>query len=300
MRITQQMLSQMALNGMQTNLQRLSKLQQQASSTKRISQPSDDPAGTERALSLRSEIKNAQTLLDSLGATGEWLDATSTALGSMGDLLSDVHTKALTGANETMGEDERASLAATIDGYLEEAIGLANTRYGDEYVFSGFKVDAAPFEVTRDPVTDQITGITYVGDDGAIVREIEPGTDAAINVVGEEIFGDAVATLIQLRDALQTDPFIVDDVSATLTEIKDRMNEFLDEQARVGAQISRVENTTTRLETSQINLRELLSSTEDADMSEVLVQLTQQQYAYQAALNVTGSVLQMSLLDFLD
>ena len=165
-------------------MKRLAAIQEQATSTKRINRPSDDPVGTEKALTLRSRIRSGEATLENLSTTDEWLSANSSALESVSSLVTEVQNTALEGANDTLGVDERAALAAEIDGYLEELVDLSNTKYGDSYIFSGFKTDTEPFELTRDAVTDEITGFTYVGDDGEIVREIESGTETTVNVTG--------------------------------------------------------------------------------------------------------------------
>jgi flagellar hook-associated protein 3 FlgL len=300
MRITQNMVNQMALNGLQTNMERMSKLQEQAVTSKRINQPEDDPSGVEQALAFRARLNSGDALLKSLSATMDWLNATDKALGDMAELMTRSQSLALRGSNDTLGADERQSLAAEVDGLLEESVGVGNTRHGDQYLFAGFKVDTAPFEVVRDPVSERITSAAYVGDSGLMMREAEPGTDVAINIIGDPLFSDTIATLVELRDALMADPFVANDVSDALSDIKDQENLFLNQQASTGAAISRMESTSDRLESAQIGLRELLSKTEDADMAEVISQLAQQQYVYQTALEMNGQILRLSLLDFLD
>ncbi len=299
MRITNQMMTQSALSNLQANMKRLAILQEQASTGKRISMPEDDPSGTQRAMGYRARIKAADTLLDTLGLSDDWLTATDDALSNLTTSLTSAETAALKGANETLGEDELQALAAEVDGILEQVVDLSNTRWGDQYLFSGFKTDRAAFVATRDPDSDQITGVTYQGDDGAIMREVESGSEIAINVTGDSLFTDVVSALINLRDALQADSFVVDDVTAALTAVQDQMDEVLDVQAAVGTKLIRIEMATTRTEARQLELEDLLSETEDADLAEVIVLLTQQQTVYESALNVNAQMLETSLLDYL-
>ena len=116
----------------------------------------------------------------------------------------------------------------------------------------------------------------------------------------DDLFSDAMNTIISLREALQADPFDTDAMSATLTDVEDALDTVSGQLAVVGAKMARVTDATTRLETSQVNLKGLLSEVEDADLAEVAVLLTEQQLVYETALEVTGSIMQMSLLDFLD
>jgi flagellar hook-associated protein 3 FlgL len=193
-----------------------------------------------------------------------------------------------------------------VDQVLEEMLAISNTRHGDDYLFSGFNIDKAPFEATRD-ANGQITGIavnpaiTATGSNisGTIVREVEPGTDMSINVPGDTVFTDIFNTLITVRDALATVPYDPTIVSNAITDIKTRMDTTLDVQAAVGTKLRRLDSSSQRLQSAQVGMKELLSNAEDADMAEVVSDLNNQQYIYQAALAVNGQILRTSLLDYL-
>jgi flagellar hook-associated protein 3 FlgL len=299
MRITHQMLNQMALDGMQANLQRLADVQKQAVTGKQVTRPEDDPYAVEQSLGFRARIEAGESSLNTINMSLDWLNSTDDALSDTATLLNRAQALALRGASESLGTEERAALATEVEGMLEQAIAIGNTRHGDDYIFSGFQVDSSPFDVTRDPVTDLITSTTYNGDSGLIKRQAEPGTDVAINVLGDPLFSDIYDSLIQLRDALQATSFVADDVTAAGTDLKTQMDNVLDMQAAIGTKSRRLETTASRIEASQISLKEMLSNAEDADMAEVVSQLTQQQFVYETALAVNANVLRLSLLDFL-
>jgi flagellar hook-associated protein 3 FlgL len=299
MRITHQMLSQRALEGMQSNMKRLADLQEQAATTKRIHQPDDDPFAVEQAMGFQSRIRNGEALLDNIALSQNWLNATDQALSDLTTLSSRAEALALKGASEQLGPEERQSLATELEGMLEQAIGIGNTRNGDQFLFAGFKTDRAPFEVTRDPVSGLITGVTYAGDAGAILREVEPGVDIAVNVLGDPLFSDVFAAMTDLRSALQAAPFVVGDVTTALTAIKGQTDRVLDVQAGIGTKVIRTEMAASRAEARQVGLQELLSKTEDADMAEVITKMSEQQFVYQTALAVNAQMLKMSLMDYL-
>lgn len=299
MRITHQMLNQTAIEGMQVNLRRLSDIQKQAVTTKRVLRPEDDPFAVEQSLGFRARLQNNEAVLNNASMSSDWLNATDAALSDMGDLMVRAQNLVLQGANETQGPDERQSLATEVEQLIEQAVSLGNSRHGDHYLFSGFQIDNPAFSINRDAITGSITSIDYKGDAGQITREVEPGVNMAINVLGDSAFSDTFNTLINLRDSLQATPFVVGDVAAKGPDLQKQMTETLDLQAGIGTKIRRLETTTSRIEAAQVGLQELLSKAEDADMSEVISQLNQQQFAYQAALQVNAKALNMSLLDFL-
>jgi flagellar hook-associated protein 3 FlgL len=69
--------------------------------------------------------------------------------------------------------------------------------------------------------------------------------------------------------------------------------------AQVGSQFLRVQNMQSQNTSNGLTMKQNLSSIEDADIAEVMVNLQAQQVAYQAALQATAKAIQPSLTDFL-
>jgi flagellar hook-associated protein 3 FlgL len=69
--------------------------------------------------------------------------------------------------------------------------------------------------------------------------------------------------------------------------------------AQVGSQFLRVQTMQSQSTSNGLTMKQNLSSTEDADIAQVMVQLQSQQVAYQAALAATARAIQPSLTDFL-
>jgi flagellar hook-associated protein 3 FlgL len=299
MRITQQMMSQTALSGMQTNLQRLAEAQKKSVSSKRISLPEDDPFATEQALGYRSNIKEGEYNVDNIDLSLDWVTTTDGALSDTTTLLTRASALALRGGTESLGDDDRKSVASEINGIIEQMVSVANTRNGQYYIFSGFQVNTAPYTVTRDPVTNEITGASYEGDSGSILRQVDGNTTIDINIPGDSLFTNIFTELVNLRESLTTVPFDPDAVSTSMENINNQSDVAIEKQAIIGSKASRLETTKSRLESTIINLRSLDSKAEDADMAEVVTQLQQQQFVYQTALQVNAQITRLSLLDYL-
>lgn len=300
MRITQSMLSDAALRGMQANLQRLSDLQRDAVTTKRLHRPSDDPFALEQALGFRAKIATNESVRGNIELSRNWLAATDDALSGAVDLLTRAQQLTIQGASETMGPEERQTISIEVDQLLQEMVAIANTRHGDDHIFSGFETDQPAF--TTIPPTGQITSVIVNPPDGIsgqITREIEPGVDMVVNVPGDSVFTDAFDTLIALRNDLVATPFSQQDISDKIADLKNAQDTILDVQAAVGTKMRRIDSAVERMENTQLGMEELLSKAEDADMAEVVTNLQQQQYIYQTALSVNGQVLRTSLLDFI-
>ena len=76
----------------------------------------------------------------------------------------------------------------------------------------------------------------------------------------------------------------------------DVADEALTQMGNRGAQLDLVKN---RLSDQQTTFKELQSNNEDADATEVAVQLSSAQVSYEAALMATGKMIQTTLLNYL-
>lgn len=104
-------------------------------------------------------------------------------------------------------------------------------------------------------------------------------------------------TLLRLRTALEDSDLVgISDAYATLEEDLDRTT-FA--RSELGSRIQTLEVLKTRNEDEEVQLRSTLSEAIDADLAEVISDFTARQFALQATLQTTASLLQLSVLDFL-
>ncbi|WP_369018429.1 flagellar hook-associated protein FlgL [Thermatribacter velox] len=88
-------------------------------------------------------------------------------------------------------------------------------------------------------------------------------------------------------------------IEEDISKIDQELNNLLGIRAQVGAKVQRLENALNRFEDFSLNFKTLLSSNEDIDVAEVVMQLKEHQNVYQMALAAAAQVTQPTLLDFL-
>lgn len=88
-------------------------------------------------------------------------------------------------------------------------------------------------------------------------------------------------------------------ISSLLGEMDVNINNILAVRADIGARGSRLELITNRISENSINFTRMLSDSQDADMSSVIMVLKNAENVYKSALSVGGRVIQPTLLDFL-
>ena len=302
MRVTTLMSSSATLRDLNDGLSRLSRLQNQLSSGKQITRPSDDPYGTSRSLALRGELGGLDQFQRNVDDGTGWLNTSDTALGQMSDVLARVRELLVDGGNDTAGPSARSAIADEIDQLAESVKQEANVQYGGRYVFSGTATDTAPYALGG---ADR-----YAGDAGTITRAIGPQVELGITTDIRQLLGDGQAarddkllnTLRDISDHLRGGtPADADALRGTdLQQLDANLDVLNGIRADVGARTNRLAIASSRLSGLALNSTKLLSDTEDADMAQTITQYTTQQAAYSAALKAGANIVQTSLLDFLN
>ena len=296
-RITQRTVSTTLMHGLQSNLSRMQKLQEQLSSGKQVSRPSDSPVQTVEAMQFRAGIRRTEQYVrnadDGLALLGTADSALTEGLG----MTRRVRELVLGGMNATVAADGRNAVAAELRTLREGLLGVANTRYLDRPVFGGNTRGSSAFDPTSG---------AFVGDTGAISRTVGPATQVTVNISGPQAFGadgDAaqVFDLVErLAVALETGgPGMQSALDGGLVDLDKAIDSMINALGQVGARFNRVEATRNAAEGQLLALTSSLSEAEDIDLPRTIVDLQMQEVAYKAALSATARVVQPSLLDFL-
>jgi flagellar hook-associated protein 3 FlgL len=273
------------------------RLQLQVSSGRRITQPEDDPAAVGRVLNLQTEQRQlAQYANNSARA----LTLSQTSFSGLQGLkkVSDRAGELATLGTGALSSDSMRTYGNEVDQLLEQALQLANSRSGGDYIYGGTAVDAPPFVATRD-VNGKITAITFEGntDQASIplseATSVTPSTSGATNTG----MGTFLTNLIGLRDALASTN--IDAVRATQAGLLESENVIIAAMADAGGMQTRIEAAQAQQKDRVMGLESLVSSESSVDLPTTIVKLNQTQTAYQAALSSAAKVMNLSLLDYI-
>lgn len=293
-RVTQSMMSQRSLAGVNTGLARLAATQEHLTTGRVLNRPSDNPTDSTIAMRLREQaadqkqyVRNAQ---DGLG----WLGTIDSTLTTMTTEVRRARELALTGANTgAMSQTSRQALATEIDQIRNALVADANTSYLGRPVFGGVTSNPEAF----DPDTGAFTGSAA----GQVSRTVGAGIEIRVDVNGTAVVGPDGDSLFDHLEALSTALVAGDEagIDAGIKRLADRLETISNVQADVGTRFLRMEGAVTAGEDQILTLTSKLSEVENADLPSTIVDLQLQEVAYQAALAATSRVMQPSLVDFL-
>ena len=291
-RVTERSIATNVLVGLQGNLSRLGQIQQQLSSGKQFSKPSDSPTGTVASMQYRGELATAKQYSRNADDGLGWLGTADSALSNVMSEVQRVRELTIEGmSNGAAGSaDARLGIAAEVSQLHDGALGLANTRYGDRPIFGGTTTGNAAYDMSGN----------YLGDNGTVQRTVGDNVKVSVADPGTAVFGAGNAQLFKvisdIASDLQNNPA---NLSADLDRLDTATTTLKAVQSSVGARYNQVTQMQQFANDKIDNLTSQLSDVEDIDLPKTITDMQMQQVAYQAALSATAKVVQPSLVDFL-
>lgn len=302
-RVTQTMMNTQLLSNVSSNLGRMNDLMNQLSTGRRINKPSDDPVGLTFSMRYRSEIDANDQYVKNTDSATSMLDFTDTTLGQAGDIMQRLRELAVSGSNGGQPQEAYDAINLEVKELYNQMVEIGNSKFNGKYVFNGEQTQTAPYPATK--IDDASGTMAYAvnTDEGQTQYELGPGVTLGANITGNEVFGtdadsDNVFLVIkQVSDALKAGDS--QKVSDLIGSIDTRLSTLLEKRAEVGARTNRLALVSDRLSQTGVNLKNIQSKTEDADMSAVITNLKTEENVYQASLSAGAKLISPSLVDFL-
>ncbi|MGN1385880.1 MAG: flagellar hook-associated protein FlgL [Bacillus sp. (in: firmicutes)] len=304
MRVTQSMLSNNTLRNLSNTYSKLQTLNNQITTGKKFTKPSDDPVAAMNAISYRTDLNQIQQYQENIATVQNWTDSTDDALNSVNNVLQKIRELTVQASNGTYEGTQRSYIAEEIKQLQEEIISISDTQIGGKYIFGGTKTDVKPSD-------------DYTTAKGEMNIQVFSGITLPLNMEGAPIFGEMIGNKVDVTDAdgnvvstersggLQklintlTGGGSEEEIGAYLTEIDKQMDLVLGKMSVVGARQNRVELMDDRLSNQEVFSTRVLSNNEDIDLEKVAIDLTAQESVLNAALSAGASIIQPTLMDFL-
>ncbi len=179
MRVTNQMVTNSSLRNMQKSMQRVNNLNEQVTTGKKISAPSQDPVVAIRALKLRTTCDQLdQYKKKNIPDALSWLDTTQTSIQNVFNRLDDVYAYCEQGASDTYQTKDRSTIVNELYALKDAIYSEGGTTYAGRYLFSGYKTETNLI-FQNDEAKE---GLSY-----NITEDINPASIEAKNVVLNEV-----------------------------------------------------------------------------------------------------------------
>jgi flagellar hook-associated protein 3 FlgL len=266
----------------------------------RFQRASEDPASAAQTLDLRSRSRALEQYQRNIGLAQSRLRLEEGALDQVTGLLTRARELAVAGASDTINPAARRSSANEVNELLAQAVNLANTKAGGEYLFGGDQSRTAPFSLVTSGTTLDFSATPGAGIGGRAV-EIGAGQVSATVHDGATAFGDGTSgslrALANLASALATGDR--DTVATALSPVVTALEDLQAIVAETGARANQMEVASANLSAFGSQLDAIRSDISEVDLDQAVSEMVTRQTAYQAALSATSRVLNLSLTDYL-
>jgi flagellar hook-associated protein 3 FlgL len=311
-------------------------LQTQSSTMKKLNTPSDDPVSAAKVLEVRTEKMNNDQYQTNGKLAESYLTNTEQALTEISELIVRAKEIAISqSSGASANSDTRLGVAEEVTQLYNQAVSAANRRIGDRYIFGGYKtqrpaVDASGHyqgddgqmmvEIGKDVfLSMNITGLEAFNTNprasadgrktetnaggytatttgrGPASNGLEKGPPEEQNGKGENV--NVFDELQNLRISLLTGD--MDSTRGTLERFDQIHAKIVATRAKIGSRINGLQSTSQAIDRHNLSNAQLTSQLEDADMAQVVSDLSKEEQIFKSSLSSSQKLIQPTLLDFL-
>jgi flagellar hook-associated protein 3 len=182
LRITPQVIVSNGVANARRQYDQLAVLQQEASTGKRILDPSDDPPGALQVLSNQASYDRLGIYHQNVADAQAKLNDSVSTLTQVSELLAQAKQLAIQGSNNTNTPGSLQALSAQADSILKGVFALANTQQSGVYLYGGTASQAAPFSINAQGQ------IVYNGSSQTAAQPIGLGQQVQTLYAGNQVF----------------------------------------------------------------------------------------------------------------
>lgn len=288
MRITNKMMTTTIKRNVFRQSKQLLQQQEILSSGKRINRPSDDPVGIGKVLDYRKSLASFEQYDRNIQQAQNRIEFMETTLESVEELIVDAKNWAVNQA--VSATTDRDAAISGVRNLRDHILKLANSKMGNNYIFSGFQTDTPAFDA----------GGNYNGDNGYFSVLTGDNAEMQIEADGFRVFQgteDVFDALDDLLTGLQTDDVAL--IDAQILRLRGAKEQVQQVRAENGARYQQLELSENQLAGFKVTLEELLDRTEKANVEEAIINLKNQEMAYEITLNASARIVQPTLMNFL-
>ncbi len=292
-------LSNLMLNALETSEDSEQNALTQLTTGRQVNSDSDNPAAAALEVGIASQINNCDQYTRSMSSITSELQTADSSLNSVVDALQQAISLRTEGANDTLSQPNRDTIAQQIEGISQDVFNVANLSYNGSYVFAG-TASAQPPYVWDSSIKG---GVQYQGNDDVNSVEIADGEYVAVNQPGSQLFsasGSSVfVALNDLATALQDPSSTTDDIANTVTELRGAYDQLTSARTFYGSTVDQIAGTQMLLNNENVQLAQQQNSTVGVDMDVAVTKLTNAEEACAATVQAAASLNSVSLMDYL-
>lgn len=308
MKISTQLLFERASDQMSQVQNKVAASQAQLAQGKQLLKPSDSPDQAAVIQRMKSVMSRQESFKASLSTLNSRLQNEDTTLKSATSLLIRAKELAVQAANDTLAPVNRKALASEMQGVRDQLLSLANAKDDNgHFLFAGTRSDQPAFASPGPGQTpiyqgDQTRMTVMVGEQRTIPIN-RTGTDAFVSLsrFNEQTQKNEGVSFFKVMDDLVNGINNSNDVAMQrgVLEMTSLLNGLSLAHADIGTDMNVVEQQTSVVEDTILNLKANLSTVEDLDYAAAITKMNQQMLSLEAAQSSFSKMAQLTLFNYL-
>ncbi|MCW9048895.1 MAG: flagellar hook-associated protein FlgL [Deltaproteobacteria bacterium] len=290
---------------------KLASLQLQAATGKRLNRPSDDPTAISPVLSARTQIQTSDRYIETIESGLDRTDNADGYLDSIENTMVRLKEISIATVNGALSPEDMQTYANEVYQLRESLLADANAKVDGKYLFAGFSEKTQPFTLNPNYPATEPNPVNYNGDYGELEFEIAPNELIGVNLTGNSLMlgdldndgttdagaVDIFSLVTSLEEELRANNQA--GVTALIDPLETAANQIRNQRSLKGNVGRRLEVARDHMEQIKIDMEAFRSRFEDADILETITEMQKQQQSFEAALNVTGKVSELSILNYI-
>ena len=257
-----------------------------------MAKASDNPALVSSIVDSYSSTVKTERYVENCKKVQDNLSNTEVYVDSVEEIMVRAKEIAIAATNDSLSQSDHDTFVNEVNQLQESLLDLANTQVDGKYIFAGYDDQSQPFSGT--PVSYNGTA------DKQMIEVGSGGITVAKNVTGDELFMspvDLFAVLDDLAAALTSGNTTT--ISSQLTSLEAAADQVRTQQSLLGNSNARMDDLIAMHESSLLMVQSTLSRHQDADLTEVLSDISKMELSLEATMQVTSRVSNLSLLNYL-
>jgi flagellar hook-associated protein 3 FlgL len=296
------------LNNLNSVMDTYQNLEQELATGRSLNQPSDNPV----AMSQDIQLQTSQTL------TNEWsanataalskMQTADSIMGQLQTVLGNIRTQLVQAMNGTNTTQDIQNIGKNVFQMVNNVVQLANTNDGESYIFAGTNGKNPPLTMaTTAPGSNLFQPPNWNGQ-GNLSVTIGNNVTLDVNIDGSVLFNTSpdggitpslLNTLQAINNDLNSNPPNTANLDHDLANLDTNIDNVSAMRADLGGRMNRAQAAQTQMAAMSKNLQIQQGQVEDANIAQVVTQLTTQQTVYQAALASGKNLILSTLADVL-
>lgn len=294
MRVTQKIIFDNFMRDVNKNRSEMAEIQSDLSSGKEVRVPSQGPVDFQSSRVLEADLNKVEQFQSNISSGLRQGRLAQDTMDGVVDSLINIKNTMVKGSSDSIGAEERISLADEIAGVRSQIVDSLNIQYGDRYLFAGTNSGDKPFEQAGAAVVNNSNNKpphVVAGD----------GVEIDISITGQEITntpaGDMFTFLEDVETALRNNER--EDINDLLQGADEVINHVTDLTSKLGDNINRMDFMYEQYESTKITQESDISELVDTNYAQAFSDMQRTQVAYESAMAVHSKMFENTLLNYI-